>query len=132
MFILHQLSADRSFAVLLNKPLDMTLPAAMDLPRFHGSHADLLLLSATASVAATKHRQRDIAESLLTIIANVSPYVKSLAVVTANKMVAMFATVSAPVFVMAAETNHTLMFYLLDTFNNLVQYQFAGVGVYCC
>jgi hypothetical protein len=43
-FFLHVLSSERSFAVLLNKPFHLNLPGVPDLPRFRGSHADLLVL----------------------------------------------------------------------------------------
>ena len=42
VFILLMLSGERNFGVRLNKPFNVRL--AMDIPKFTGTHADLLFL----------------------------------------------------------------------------------------
>ena len=42
VFILLMLSGERNFGVRLNKPFNVKL--AMEIPRFTGTHADLLFL----------------------------------------------------------------------------------------
>lgn len=44
----------------------------------------------------------------------VSPYLKSLTLVAANKLVHLFEVFSTPKFVLANEVNHHLVFYLLE------------------
>ncbi|KAJ3216571.1 hypothetical protein HDU67_009265 [Dinochytrium kinnereticum] len=65
-------------------------------------------------------------ENFLICLSNVSPFIKSLTVVTSNKLLNLFNSFSNPGFMLATETNHKLVFYLLDIFNNIVQYQITG------
>ncbi len=75
----------------------------------------------------TKSRLTSLYDCFLTIIANVSPYVKTFNVVSAKRLARLFVAFSTPSFLLNNETNHGLVFYLLDVFNNIVQYQFDGV-----
>ena len=67
------------------------------------------------------HRRR-----VHSILATASPYLKRTSLVAANKLVHLFEVFSSPRFLFAAEDNHHLMFFLLEAFNNLIQYQFEG------
>jgi hypothetical protein len=44
----------------------------------------------------------------------VSPYLKSINLLAANKLVHLFQVFSSPRFIMAAEQNHRLVFFLLE------------------
>lgn len=46
--------------------------------------------------------------------------------VSANKLLHFFEAFSTPWFLYCNETNHHLIFYLLEIFNNIIQYQFDG------
>ena len=65
-------------------------------------------------------------DCLLTIIVNVSPYVKSLSMVASTKLLHLLEAFSTPWFLYSNSTNHHLVFFLLEVFNNIVQYQFDG------
>eukprot|EP00158_Paraphelidium_tribonemae_P006495 Partr_v1_DN27846_c2_g1_i1_m22630 putative HID1 domain containing len=125
-FTLHLLSGERSFSVLLNGPCTHYPPASLEIPDFRGCTADLLVLGLYSIMFTTKGKTQPLYDCFLTIIANISPYIKSFAVVVATKLVHMFCTFSMPRFLLANEWNHILLFYLLDTFNNILQYQFDG------
>lgn len=56
-------------------------------------------------------------------MANVSPYVKALSAAAAAKLVQLFDKFAKPKFLFAAERNHRLVYFLLETFNNIIQYQ---------
>lgn len=56
----------------------------------------------------------------------VSPYLKSLAMVTANKLLHLLEAFSTTWFLFSASQNHHLVFFLLEVFNNIIQYQFDG------
>lgn len=60
-------------------------------------------------------------ECLHTVVVNVSPYLKTVSLVGANKLVHLFETFSSPRYLFAAENNHRLIFFLIETFNNLIQ-----------
>lgn len=62
----------------------------------------------------------------------VSPYLKSLSMVAANKLLHLLEAFSTTWFLFSASQNHHLVFFLLEVFNNIIQYQFDGkcvVGV---
>lgn len=56
----------------------------------------------------------------------VSPYLKSLSMVAANKLLHLLEAFSTPWFLFSSPQNHHLVFFLLEIFNNIIQYQFDG------
>lgn len=56
----------------------------------------------------------------------VSPYLKSLSMVAANKLLHLLEAFSTSWFLFSAAQNHHLVFFLLEAFNNIIQYQFDG------
>ena len=55
-----------------------------------------------------------------------SPYLKSLSMVAANKLLHLLEAFSTTWFLFSAAQNHHLVFFLLEVFNNIIQYQFDG------
>ena len=102
VFLLLLLSGERNFGVRLNKQYTNRI-AMPDLPVFNGSHGDLLIISLHKLVTSTQQRLQPLFDCLLTVIVNVSPYLKSLCMLAASKLL-----------------------HLLEAFNNLIQYQFDG------
>ena len=62
----------------------------------------------------------------LTIICNISPYAKSLSTVTSVKLVNLFQLFTSSKFLYASEGNRVYVSLLLETFNNVIQYQYEG------
>ncbi|XP_057310816.1 protein HID1-like isoform X1 [Hydractinia symbiolongicarpus] len=124
VFILLLLSGERNFGVRLNKPYSVRIP--MDIPVFNGTHSDLLIIVFHKIITTGHQRLHPLFDCLLTIIVNVSPYLKSLSMVAANKLLHLLEAFSTPWFLFANSTNHHLVFFLLETFNNIIQYQFDG------
>lgn len=56
----------------------------------------------------------------------VSPYLKTLSMVSSTKLLHLLEAFSTPWFLFSSPTNHHLVFFLLETFNNIIQYQFDG------
>lgn len=56
----------------------------------------------------------------------VSPYLKTLSMVAAIKLLHLLEAFSTPWFLFSAPSNHHLVFFLLEIFNNIIQYQFDG------
>ncbi|KAI8810496.1 high-temperature-induced dauer-formation protein-domain-containing protein [Cladochytrium replicatum] len=137
-FLLHNLSQERAFGVQLNTNFDAASAAASgassiaskQLPVFSsGTWADFLFLSAHAFITTTGGKFSQLSslhETLLIALANVSPYVKGLSVVAANKLMTLFSAFASPGFMFAAEGHHKYIFYVLEIFNNLLQYQMTG------
>ena len=49
--------------------------------------------------------------------------------VAANKLLHLLEAFSTPWFLFSSTQNHHLVFFLLEVFNNIIQYQFDGEGV---
>ena len=78
-------------------------------------------------IITTGHqRLQPLFECLLTILCNISPYLKSMSMTAACKLMHLVEAFSTPWFLLANKTNHKLVFFLLEMLNNLVQYQFDG------
>ncbi|XP_069579470.1 protein HID1b [Brachyistius frenatus] len=124
VFILLLLSGERNFGVRMNKPYTLRVP--MDIPVFTGTHADLLVVIFHKIVTSGHQRLQPLFDCLLTVIVNISPYLKSLSMVAANKLLHLLEAFSTPPFLFSAPQNHHLIFFLLEVFNNIIQYQFDG------
>ncbi|CAN8003168.1 unnamed protein product, partial [Ixodes hexagonus] len=130
VFILLLLSGERNFGVRLNKPYTASIP--MDIPVFTGTHADLLVIVFHKIVTTGHQRLQPLFDCLLTIIVNVSPYLKTLSMVASTKLLHLLEASSllrmflTPWFLYSNATNHHLVFFLLEIFNNIIQYQFDG------
>eukprot|EP00049_Salpingoeca_infusionum_P023271 m.11221 g.11221 ORF g.11221 m.11221 type:complete len:829 (-) comp5685_c0_seq2:2831-5317(-) len=123
-YLLLLWSSHRNFGVRLNKTWDASIP--FDVPFSDGNHADLLLLVLHTLLTTRAGFMTHLYEILLTVIVNVTPYIKSLSLITSNKLVHLFQLFSTPKFLLASPNNNRLVFFLLESFNNLVQYQFEG------
>lgn len=123
-FVLLKLSGERSFGVALNKVFNKKLPT--DLPLFHGCHADLLTITLHKLVVNGAYKLVPLYSCFLTIIANISPYWKSMSLVAAVKLVNLFELFSSPKFLYSGEYAHRHLALLLEVFNNIIQYQYHG------
>lgn len=125
-FTLLKLSGERSFGVALNKPYQLSLP--VDVPLFSGNHADLLVIVLHKLIVSGLEKLSALYSCFLTVICNVSPYCKSFGSAAAVKLVNLLQLFVSPRFLYAAEGNHVYVGMLLETLNNIVQYQYEGNG----
>jgi len=123
-FTLLKLSGERSFGVALNKPYALRLP--VDVPLFVGNHADLLVVVLHKMIVSGLDKLSALYNCFLTIICNISPYCKSLCTISSVKLVNLLQLFTSPRFLYASEGNHIYVAMLLETFNNIVQYQYEG------
>ena len=84
VFLLLLFSGERNFGVRLNAP--WTSRAALDVPSFHGTHADLLIIIFHKLITTGHSRISSLYDCLLTVIVNISPYLKRLTMATATKL----------------------------------------------
>jgi len=124
VFILLLLSGERNFGVRLNKSYAASLP--MDIPAFSGSHADLLIIVFHKIITSGHQRLQPLFDCLLTVLCNVSPYIKSLSMVASCKLIHLVEAFSTPWFLLSSPRNYHLVYFLLELLNNLIQYQFDG------
>lgn len=64
--------------------------------------------------------------ALLTILTNIAPHIKHISPSASSKVVQLFSAMSAPSFLLANETNHTLLASLLDFINAILEHGFTG------
>ncbi|RIA98985.1 high-temperature-induced dauer-formation protein [Glomus cerebriforme] len=126
-FILQTLSGDRDFGVKLNKVFENhgSLPGNVRIHAFHGTYADYMISSIYALIATTRGTLHSLYPAYILTITNVSPYLKNLSVVSSTRLVHLFSQFTSPVFLLAEEGNHRLVEYMLEAFNNIIQYQFS-------
>jgi len=123
-FVLLKLSGERSFSVALNKPYKTQLP--VDMPIFKGSHADLVIVTVHKLMVDGMDKLSSLYTCYLTIICNISPYCKTLCAAAAHKLVNLLELFTSPKVLFATDNNYTSVVMLLESLNNLVQYQYEG------
>jgi hypothetical protein len=133
-FILLLLSGERDFAVTLNKPIiGARLPTDLPRPSVPYTHFDLiaivahrLLTDGGPGTASAAPHLAPVRECLLTALANASPFVKQIGMYAAMSLVKLFERLSDPQVLFSSENICRLVHLLLETFNNVIQYQFEG------
>ncbi|KAG2383253.1 hypothetical protein C9374_004590 [Naegleria lovaniensis] len=123
-FTILLLSGNREFGVALNHPYKISTP--LDVPVFEGNFADLLILFFNKIMVSDKGIIRGLYDCMLTIIANISPYTKSLSMLSSVKLLNLFEAFASPRFLYSSEKNHQFVALLLEVFNNIIQYQYEG------
>lgn len=126
VFILQTLSVEPTFGRRLNKPFmgQDSLPSTIRIPNFHGTYADYLITSIHAILTTTKGRLESIYPALLAIINNIAPYVQDLQRATCTKLLDLFISFSSPVFLLANDSNHTLLLSLLEAMCAILDHQY--------
>lgn len=123
VFNLLILSGERNFGVRLNKPYSANV--LMNLPAFTGSHADLMIIVAHKLILYGQNLNQ-LFDFLITIVVNISPYLKALSMLASKCLIQLFEIFSSPFVIFTEPNYHQLVVFLLEIFNNLVQYQFDG------
>ena len=124
-FTALKLSGERSFSVALNKPFQLQ-QLLIDIPVFTGCHADLLIIVLHKLIVSGSEKLSALYSCFLTIICNISPYCKSLSSVASIKLINLLQLFVSPKFLFAAESNHMYVSMLLESLNNIIQYQYEG------
>ncbi|RPB12432.1 hypothetical protein P167DRAFT_587994 [Morchella conica CCBAS932] len=127
VFVLQTLSTEPKFGMSLNKRFEgqNTLPASVRIPSFSGTYADYLIISIYSLITSSKGKLGAVYPALLAIVANVAPHVKGLSSAASGKLVQLFVSMSAPGFLLANETNHTLLHSLLESLNSIIEHQYS-------
>jgi hypothetical protein len=126
VFILQTLSVEPTFGRRLNKPFigQDSLPSILRIPNFHGTYADYLITSIHTILTTTKGRLESIYPALLALVNNIAPYVQELQRATCTKLLDLFISFSSPVFLLANDSNHTLLLSLLEAMCAILDHQY--------
>eukprot|EP01065_Artemidia_motanka_P028572 TRINITY_DN3399_c3_g1_i1.p1 TRINITY_DN3399_c3_g1~~TRINITY_DN3399_c3_g1_i1.p1 ORF type:complete len:735 (+),score=99.65 TRINITY_DN3399_c3_g1_i1:65-2269(+) len=122
LWIFMLLSSERDFGVALNKPFPGDAPFV--LPIFQGNHVDLLVISFHQLLAV--EWLRGLTSGFLTVIVNLSPYVKSLSMLSSVKLLNWFDAMSTRSYLTKTADSWQHAALLLESFESMVQYQYEG------
>ena len=127
VFILQTMSAEPAFGKNTNKNFESqeTLPPSIRLSNFRGTYADYLITSVHTLITGSRGKLDAIYPALLAIINNIAPYVTHLGISASSKLLQLFASMSAPSFLLANETNHSLLQSLMESINATVEHQYT-------
>ncbi|KAK0637783.1 Ubp5-interacting protein [Lasiodiplodia hormozganensis] len=128
IFILQTLSTEPNFGKNLNKKFEgqETLPASIRIPNFHGTYADYLITSIYTLLTTRKGKLDAVYPALLAIVNNVAAYVQNLGRATSSKLIQLFISMSSPSFLLANESNHSLLHSLLEALNAIIEHQYPA------
>lgn len=143
VFILQTLSTEPDFGKSLNRKFtgQETLPLSVRIPDFTGTYADYLVTvsfvissifvfnheqSIHSLITTTKGKLDAIYPALLATINNVAPYLQNLDEKSSTKIIQLFASMSAPSFLLANDTNHTLLLSILEAMNAIIEHQYPS------
>lgn len=122
-FLLQTLSVEATFGASLNKSFEgqHSLPTLIRINNFRGTYADFLIQSIYSLITTSQGKLSAIYPALLAIISNVAPYVEGLSAVSSYTLMQLLSSMASPSFLLANETNHTLLHSLLEAINSIVE-----------
>lgn len=127
-FLLQTLSAEPGLGPRLNKEVNTpeTLPVAIRIPGFSGSYAEFLIQSIYSIITTSQGKFTTVYPALLAVIANISGHVIDISAITSAKLLQLFASMSAPSFLLANESNHELLQSILESMNEIIEHQYSS------
>lgn len=125
-FILQTLSVEKTFGIHLNKQFQRqdNLPACIRINGFTGSYADFLLHSIYNLITTSQGGVSSVYPALLAVINNIAPYIEGLGASGSSQLMHLFSRMSSPSFLLANDTNHTLLKSLLESINAIVEHKY--------
>lgn len=125
-FMLQTLSVETNFGTSLNKTFEGqdSLPASIRIQGFRGSYADFLIQSIYHLITTSQGKLKAVYPALLAIINNVAPHVEHLSPSTSSEIMQLLSSMSSPSFLLANDTNHTLLFALLEAVSSIVEHKY--------
>ena len=126
-FLLQTLSVETNFGVNLNKHFEGqdTLPVAIRVPGFRGTYADFLIHSIYNLITTSQSKLTAIYPALLAVINNIAPCLEGLSSASSQKLMQLFTSMSSPSFLLANESNHTLLHSLLESLSSIIENKYS-------
>lgn len=122
-FLLQTLSVETNFGINLNKYFEgqESLPISIRVPGFRGTYADFLIHSIYNLITTSQGKLSAIYPALLAVINNIAPYLEGLSAISSSKLMQLFTSMSSPSFLLANETNHSLLHSLLESISSILE-----------
>ncbi|OAQ77328.1 hypothetical protein PCL_00769 [Purpureocillium lilacinum] len=125
-FMLQTLSVEPSFGKSLNKRFEgqESLPACIRINGFRGTYTDFLIHSIYTLITTSQGSFAAVYPALLAVINNIAPHVEKLSASGSSQLMHLFSSMSSPSFLLANETNHTLLHSLLESISCIVEHNY--------
>ncbi|OMJ93912.1 hypothetical protein SteCoe_2961 [Stentor coeruleus] len=124
-YVILHLSTNRD----ITSNLYHTFPnVTVDLPLFYGNYSDFLVIALSKIILADGVQYNKFLPYFFMILCNISPYMKTIAPFAAQSIIRLLEKVSLRTFLLENEKNHYLLFFVLETINNIIQYQWQGAA----
>ncbi|RDA87688.1 hypothetical protein CP532_3787 [Ophiocordyceps camponoti-leonardi (nom. inval.)] len=122
-FLLQTLSVEPNFGRNLNKCFEgqESLPACIRINGFNGSYTDFLIHSIYNLITTSQGNFSAVYPALLAVINNIAPHIEGLGASGSSQLMHLFSSMSSPSFLLANETNHTLLDSLLESINSIIE-----------
>lgn len=122
-FLLQTLSVETNFGISLNKTFEGqdSLPMSIKIQGFRGSYADFLIQSIYHLITTSQGKLKAVYPALLAVINNIAPHVENLSATTSSELLQLMSSMASPSFLLANETNHTLLSALLESISSVVE-----------
>ena len=78
-------------------------------------------------IVSTRGSLNAIYPAFILTITNISPYLKNPTIPSSTRLLQLFLAMSSPNFLLSDEANPRLVYYLLEAFNNVIQFQLSGL-----
>ena len=151
IFVLQTLTTEPNFGKRLNKKFEdqSSLPPSIRLADFDGSYGDfLIIVRATIDsfftfvdlrqcihilITTSQNKLDAIFPALLATINNVAAYLEDLSAQSSSRLLHLCTTMSAPSFLLANESNYTLLQSLLESMNAIIEHHYSSQcgSIYC-
>ncbi|KAG0146558.1 hypothetical protein CROQUDRAFT_657197 [Cronartium quercuum f. sp. fusiforme G11] len=130
--ILLQLISAKSIGQRINETIELPLSIRTRYA-VPGTIADFVIVSICSIIfgtISTSNDQQDVGfetvySSLIISITNLSPHFKGLSHLSAQRLAQLLGVLIAPKFILKSDGNVRLLYYLLESFNNVIQYQMS-------
>ncbi|PHH89252.1 hypothetical protein CDD83_6419 [Cordyceps sp. RAO-2017] len=122
-FLLQTLSVETNFGHNLNKRFEgqESLPACIRINGFKGTYTDFLIHSIYSLITTSQGSFAAVYPALLAVINNIAPHVEGLGAAGSSQLMHLFSSMSSPSFLLANESNHTLLHSLLESINCIIE-----------
>ncbi|MCJ1313191.1 hypothetical protein MMC25_006868 [Agyrium rufum] len=126
VFVLQTLSTEEGFGPGLNRRFEgeEKLPPSIKVENFRGTYGDFLICSIHTLITGSKGKLDAIYPALLAIINNITAHLEHISPLASMKLVQLFASMSTPSFLLANETNHTLLTSILESLNAIIEHRY--------
>lgn len=126
VFILMLMSSDRSFSVKLNSAFQENV-SFIQIGSSAENYFDFLCLSTLSFLNCCKWIPQTLVDCLLSVLCNVTPFVKSMSLSCSDRLVSLFVRLSSGHSLFSDEKVYRFCCFLLEVFNHSIQYQFDGI-----